>query len=237
MKFMKKLALVPLEEWEKVKSYSNQKEMKIIKVPSLEKEEKRKTKKLKKKKRERTMEIKMNKSHSTEVKATSAQQAPAATAATTAEAAVTAAQAESMTKVSPAMKNQNQNQIQTQNRKKKKMKKNKFERDEKTPQAKQPLLRIEHFSPEKRKDASKILKFLTQSKKVGYNNKLELVFEKKAIPFSNVVQLIEHALDPKDTKKLKGLKRFYRILKKIKIPSSLVKNPLGLLIFNKKAEK
>lgn len=219
MKIMKKLALVPLEEWEKVKSYSKQREMKVISVPGSS-HEKRKKKKEKGRKLVDVDQTQLTKAAqqvnpvpqktkklSTEQTATAAQTAPTAVAAAAAATAQTAGLKKMTTK-------NNKKSV--------------------TPQ---PLLRIEHFPPDLRKDATKILKFLRRSKLVSYNSKLEFVFKKKPVQFSSIVDLIDHALSPKNKTKLKGMKRFYTALSEAHVPLSLVKNKQGQKIMNKMTVK
>ena len=211
MKNMREIALVPLEEWEKVKSLSNQREMKVIQVPqmknlspnSLDLKSPQKIKKKKKKTKTAVVSppVKM--------------------------------------KIQKTEEEGVQNQEEEKDKKKKKavslpLQEKKIEKLSTNNKVSQPLLRIEHFSPKYRKEASKFLKYLKRSKKVAYNDKLELIFNKKVIPFSNIVQLIEHALNKNNQSKLKGMNRFYNILKKINFPSQLIKNPLGQIIINKK---
>lgn len=211
MKIMKKLALVPLEEWEKVKSYSKQREMKVISVPqsSQENRKKKNDKKLvdvdqsqlTKTAQEMNPIPPKQKQISREATATAAHAATTAVAATTAQGV----------KVSQKMKKTPKKQSVTS----------------------QPLLRIEHFPPDLRTDAKKILKFLRKSKLVSYNKKLEFVFKRKPIKYSSIVDLIGHALSPENKTRLKGMKRFYSVLAKVHVPLSLVKNKHGQKIMNK----
>lgn len=95
------------------------------------------------------------------------------------------------------------------------------------------LLRSEHFPPEKRLLVSQILKFLNKSKKIGYNEKMEMVFRDKVVKGSNLKTLIEHAMSNTANNKMKGILTFYRALASISIPKYLIKNKWGLQLMNK----
>ena len=73
------------------------------------------------------------------------------------------------------------------------------------------------------------------SGKVGYNEKKELVYKGKRLKGSDIIQLVQHAVDKGDKRQyLKGLRRFYSILKRIGAPNSLVKNKWGRSLAYKK---
>ena len=90
------------------------------------------------------------------------------------------------------------------------------------------ILRIEDFSKKFRNKARKLLALLRKTNKVAYNNKMEFIYKGEVIKDSNVIALIEHALDKDNTKKLKGMRRFYTMLYNIGIPNTLVRNKWGL---------
>ena len=211
MKNMRELALVPVEEWEKVKSLSNhQKEMKTIKVPKIKRENPLSVDNMELKKKKKKKKRKIIPENSLKMEDTSLPAHP-------------------LNHLTP----QQASPV-------KKKRKKKTEEPTNLPTSNkivQPLLKIEHFSPNYRTYAKKILKFLRKSKKLSYNNKLEIVIEKKVIPHSNIVELIEHALNPKNQSKLPGMTRFYKLLKKAHVPLSLIKNPVGQDIWNKKVVK
>ena len=90
------------------------------------------------------------------------------------------------------------------------------------------VLRIEDFSKKYRKRAKKLLALLRKSNKVAYNKQMEFVYKGNVIKHSNVISLIQHALDENNKRKLKGMKRFYTMLYNIGIPNTLIKNKWGL---------
>lgn len=85
-------------------------------------------------------------------------------------------------------------------------------------------LRVDMFSPKFRKGALKIWKLLHVKGKVNITPHMEIIVQDKRIPDSNIVSLIEHALDKKMTKRLHGQQKFYSILKRLHAPNSLIKN-------------
>lgn len=85
-------------------------------------------------------------------------------------------------------------------------------------------LRVDMFSPKYRKGALKIWKLLHVKGNVNITPHMEMIVQDKRIPDSNIVSLIEHALNKKIVKKLQGQQKFYKILKRLNAPDSLIKN-------------
>ena len=213
MKIMRKLVLVPLEEWEKIKpqqqSRQRGEDKKSISVPQMV---------LKSPKKEEKWS-----------------NPPAAAAA----AAAAAEQTSLPVKKENRKKRKKERSLTEEMKEEKSLKKIKEDiKEEKFPNNKvsQPILRIEHFSPAQRKNAAKLLKYLRKSKKVAYNDKLEIIYNKKVLENTNIVNLIEHALSRRNRLPIPGMTRFYRILRNVKVPIEFVKNPLGKIIMNKKSE-
>ena len=203
---MRELALVPIEEWEKVKSLSNQREMKKITVPKIERENHQQISLKNMKKKESKMDTPLQ----------PPQHPPPPPPPTSPVTAVEEKKKKKKKSKKKPMEVQNGDNLPPSN------------------ETVQPLLRIEHFAPSYRKDAAKILKMLRKSKKIAYNNKFEIIIKKKVIPNSNIVMLVQHALNKNNQSKLPGMTRFYQVLKKAHVPVSMVKNPLGQIVMNKK---
>jgi type IV secretory pathway VirB10-like protein len=179
MKHLRKLVLVPLEEWERLKGKKSQKVV-TIDVPT-----------------------------------------PAAAAADTLNP-LTMKKKKTMTTPPPppALPSSTSNPpLLRKSQGDEKMKKKK--------DSNRPLLRIEDFSIDKRYDAKKLLTLLKKSGRLNFNSKMEMVYNGQVIKDSNIVSLIEHALSRKNTKMLKGVRRFYSLLRDLGVPNTLIKNKWG----------
>lgn len=218
MKIMRKLVLVPLEEWQKMKPDQQKttrgEDKKIINVAQMEKSPKK--------------EEKWQPQMTVDPPQVSPFPPAAAAAATTAATNQTAA-----VKTKKEKKPGGRIKMRTMKKIKEDIKEEKFPDN----RVSQPLLRIEHFSPSYRKNAAKLLKYLRKSKKVAYNNKLEVIYMGKVLENSNIIDLIEHALSRRNRNAIPAMTRFYRILKIVNVPIDLVKNPLGKIVMNKKSDK
>ena len=100
----------------------------------------------------------------------------------------------------------------------------------KTPTLKQsPMF---HFlAQEKRKKASDLFKFLNKFKIFSLNRDGEIIQNGKTIYDSNILQLITHAVQ-NDSSSPKGMKYFYRTLKKKNVPEKFIVNKIGRKIMN-----
>jgi hypothetical protein len=56
---------------------------------------------------------------------------------------------------------------------------------------------------------------------------MELVYNGQVIKDSNIVSLIEHALSRNNKQMLKGVRRFYSLLRDLGVPNTLIKNQWG----------
>lgn len=113
-----------------------------------------------------------------------------------------------------------------QKKKKQKKKKESVTLNNPTPlPRRKPLLRLDLFAAQYRKGAKKMLKHIGKLKSFSYNEHFEVVIDNKPIPDSNIVALIEHALSKTNSTSLKGLAPFYKVLKSLHVPTTIVKNP------------
>jgi hypothetical protein len=85
-------------------------------------------------------------------------------------------------------------------------------------------LTLEDFSVKKRKKAKQLMKLLKKSGRLHFNSKMEIVYKGKTIKDSNIVALIEHVLSKTNRQHLKGMRRFYLLLREVGIPNTLVRN-------------
>ena len=89
-----------------------------------------------------------------------------------------------------------------------------------------------HFlTQEKRKKASDLFKFLNKFKIFSLNRDGEIIQNGKTIYDSNILQLITHAVQ-NDSSSPKGMKYFYRTLKKKNVPEKFIVNKIGRKIMN-----
>ena len=100
----------------------------------------------------------------------------------------------------------------------------------KTPTLKQS--RMFHFlAQEPRKKASKLFQFLMKYNIFSLNHNGEIVQNGKTIHDSNILELITHAVQ-NDSSSPKGMKYFYRTLKKKNFPEKFIVNKIGRKIMN-----
>jgi hypothetical protein len=86
-------------------------------------------------------------------------------------------------------------------------------------------LRAEDFPLKIRHYAVALVKWLKRSGEVDFNTDMEIILRGKAIRDSNIVSLIEQVVSTNAKNlHLKGLKRFYMLLRKIHVPHKLIRN-------------
>ena len=96
-------------------------------------------------------------------------------------------------------------------------------------------LRLNQFPPKMRSRARKLIYLLKKSNKIGFNKRFEISISGMTVPDSNILHLIEHALSISgQSNKLKGIHRFYTLLRNIGVPTSLLKNKWGVAFVQKK---
>ena len=89
-----------------------------------------------------------------------------------------------------------------------------------------------HFlAQEKRKKACDLFEFLNKFKIFSLNRDGEIIQNGKTIYDSNILQLITHAVQ-NDSSFPKGMKYFYRTLKKKNVPEKFIVNKFGRKIMN-----
>ena len=90
-----------------------------------------------------------------------------------------------------------------------------------------------HFlTPEKRKKASKLFHYLMKYKIFSLNKDGEIIKHGKILYESNIVELINHAVDNVSSKPI-GMIYFYQTLKKNNVPERYISNKIGKKIMNK----
>lgn len=94
-----------------------------------------------------------------------------------------------------------------------------------------------HFlSPKKRIKANNLAYYLEKDDSVKWNDDGELIYNGKFIPDSNIIQLINHALNNNKSKP-EGMSTFYKILSKNNVPMKLISNNIGKQIMKKSLVK
>lgn len=93
--------------------------------------------------------------------------------------------------------------------------------------------RMFHFLPlKKRSKANALFDYLGKNEIISWNDNGELVQNDIALPETNIIQLIKHAVQ-NDTSKPSGMKFFYQTLSKKNIPIDLISNKFGRKIMKK----
>lgn len=98
-------------------------------------------------------------------------------------------------------------------------------------------IRLNQFAPAIRNRARKLIDLLKKAKKVGFNSLYELSVSGIVVPQSNIIHLIEHALGKNKSNELVGIHRFYTLLRNIGVPLSLIVNEWGRKQMLKKSRK
>ena len=78
--------------------------------------------------------------------------------------------------------------------------------------------------------------YLDTNKILRWNDDGEIVHKGNIIKKSNILQLVEHAIQ-NDKSTPKGMKLFYKTLGKNNIPKELISNKVGLNIINKMSKQ
>lgn len=93
-------------------------------------------------------------------------------------------------------------------------------------------LRLNQFPPNIRNNIRKLIRLLKKSRKIGFNTNYEISISGILIPESNIIHLLEHTQSTESIKKsknnLRGLHRFYIMMRDIGIPTNLIHNKWGL---------
>jgi uncharacterized protein YjbK len=88
-------------------------------------------------------------------------------------------------------------------------------------------VRLEDFSQKLRPYAKKLMKLLKKTGRIGFNTKMEVVIDGNVVKHSNIVDLVEHAVSRENSKKLNGVKQFYKLLNEIGVSNDVVRNKWG----------
>ncbi len=96
---------------------------------------------------------------------------------------------------------------------------------------------MEYFAKKKRIHVGKIIQLLRKQMALSYNSNFQLIYKSKPIHGSNIVKLLEHAVDKHtgNITSLKGWKLFYTTLHKLHASTKLVLNPVYKRLFLKKS--